>query len=164
MSQALNWDSHRFLHSSLKAARDYQKPPLSFILEDPKHVEWNIWDIKIANAYQMMLDFEVEGWPIWVDQSERVVFEVKTRKSRSAAALEKAQFLEQKKAEKAKNYVPKFGQRLYAVPKTVDGGPMPTKKDWVLEQSEKVKTERVADPGMVSKFRERHMNRKRRSE
>lgn len=164
MSQALEWDSHKYLQSYLKASISYQQPPLKFILEDPEHVVWNMWDVRIANAYQMMLDYQVEGWPVWVDQSERVNFEVKTRKSRSAAALEKAQFLEQNKAEKAKNYVPPFGKRMYVVPSTVDGGPMPTKREWLEQQAGKSRPARVADPEKMAEYRDRHRNRKGRSE
>lgn len=119
----------------------------------------------------MMLDFEVEGWPVWIDQSPRVAFSAKTRKSKSAEALERAQWQEQKKAEKAKNYVPNFGARYYAVPTTMDGGPMPTKREWIKEQQEKIEAGRMklssgkvvktaADPEKMALYRNKKVPRK----
>lgn len=124
------------------------------ILDDPKHTEWTKWDVRIANAYQMLLDFEVDGQPIWIDQSPRVNFVLGTRKSKSAAALERAQYNEQKRADKmGNNYTPKFGEKLYVTPVTIDGGPMPSKREWVKAQQDKSKpspsTSEPVEPGKM---------------
>lgn len=166
MSVALTWDNHKYLQSYVKAAISFGNPPIAHILEDPSHTEWTRMDYRVSNAYQMMLDFETEGWPIWIDQSNRVRFEAKTRVSRSAEALERKQWHDQKAAEKQKNHVPKFGQRYYATPVTIDGGPMPTKQEWLESQREKaeagmkrltsgqvVKT--AANPEMMAEYRAR---------
>lgn len=136
------------------------------IFNDPDHKEWTRWDYKIANAHHLLEHYEVEGWPVWLDTSPRVSFKVKERVSRSAAALEKKQYEDQKKQEKQKNPVPKFGRRYYTVPETVDGGPMPTKREWLESQSKgdapgtKTLTDgtvvqTAANPEMMREFREK---------
>lgn len=117
----------------IEAAIAFKKPPLQFILEDPSWKKLTKWDIRIANAFHMLRDFEVNGYPVWIDQSPRVAFEQKERKSRSQAALDEWQYKERKRLEK-KNAKPKFGVSPYVVPRTIDGGPMPTKAEWVEAQ------------------------------
>jgi len=110
-------------------------------------------------AHYMLSDYEVEGWPIWVDNSERVSFEVKKRKSKSGAAIERAQWLAEKAQSKKKGEAPPpFGDRMYAVPKTSDGKPLPRKKDWLVEQQrlkDGAPPEGVADADMMAEYRER---------
>ena len=110
-------------------------------------------------AHYMLSDYEVEGWPIWVDNSDRVSFEVKKRVSKSGAAIEKAQWLAEKAQSKKKGDAPPpFGQRFYAVPKTVDGEPLPRRKEWLLEQQrlkDGVPPGGVADADMMAEYRER---------
>ena len=114
-------------------------------------------------AHYMLSDYEVEGWPIWVDTSDRVMFEVKKRKSRSGAAIEKAQWSAEKARSKKKGDTPPpFGERMYAVPKTVDGEPLPRKKEWLLEQQrlkDGAPPGGVADPDKMAEYRERRKQR-----
>lgn len=95
---------------------------------------------------------------------------MKTRHSRSAAALERWQHLEQKRMSK-KNATPKFGVSPYVVPKVIDGGKMPTKLEWIeaqqhsaskkLTSGEMVKT--AADPDKIREYREKFRQRSQRS-
>lgn len=112
-------------------------------------------------AHYLLSDYEVEGWPIWVDTSERVEFLVKKRHSRSGAAIERAQWQKEKAQSTKKNAVPSFGERFYAVPKTVDGKALPRKKDWVaLELAKKSPVDdRVADVDKMAEYRNRHKQR-----
>lgn len=128
-----------------------------------KRRRWNRWDDKLLMAHYMLSDYEVEGWPIWVDNSERVSFDAKKRTSKSGAAIERAQWLAEKAQSKKKgDTAPPFGQRFYAVPKTVDGKPMPRRKEW-LEEQQRIKAGEppggVADPDMVAEYRARRKNR-----
>lgn len=143
-----------------------------FILDDPTHKKFAKWDIRIANAYHLMKSFEVNGYPVWIDQSPRVSFETKERKSRSQEQLDRWQFKERKRLEK-KNAQPKFGVAPYVVPKVMDDGPMPTKREWVeaqrtgawggekkLTTGETVKT--AANPEQMREFREKLRQRRSR--
>lgn len=114
------------------AARKAQKPPLMFIMDDPSHQEYTLWDIRLLKAYEihkgMMNDHNI---PYYWDRSDRVVFEVGTHTSKSRAAVERA---EEKAAEgKSKNY----GKSFYPIPKTRDGGPLPTLQEFLDEQSKR---------------------------
>jgi len=115
-------------------------------------------------AHYLLSDYEVEGWPIWVDSSERVSFESKKRTSKSSAAIEKAQWLAEKAQSKKKGDAPPpFGQRYYAVPKTVDGKPLPRKKDWLVEQQrlkDGAPPEGVANPELMAEYRERRRGKR----
>lgn len=103
-----------------------------FIMDDPDHRELTLLDIRLLKAleiYENMLNND--GIPIYWDRSDRVVFEVETQTSKSRAAIEKK---EEKAAEgNSKNY----GKSFYAVPKTIDGGPLPTLEEFLEEQAKK---------------------------
>lgn len=125
------------------------------MLLNQRRKKYKRWDDKILLAHYMLTDYEVEGWPIWVDTSARVEFEAKTRKSKSGAAIERAQWLSEKAQSKKKgDSPPPFGVRHYAVPKTLDGKPLPRKKDWLLAQQGKEPTN-VFDADKVAEFRDR---------
>ena len=145
----------------MKAAVDSGRPPTALLLGQ-KRKRWNRWDDKLLLAHYLLSDFEVEGWPVWVDTSTRVEFEVKTRVSRSGAAIERKQWLAEKaRANKKGDAPPPFGERLFAVPKTSDGKPLPRKKEWLLEQASKQSgvDARVANPDMVAEYRARRRER-----
>lgn len=94
------------------------------ILSDPTRKEWTKLDYRLAKAYSLRKTYG--DIPPWIDRSERVAWDVKTFTSRSAAAIEKKQ-------EREKKAVP--GRRYYAVPRTVDGGPLPTMQEYYEEQN-----------------------------
>jgi hypothetical protein len=150
----------------------YGKPPVQFILGDPSWKKWTKWDIAIGNAYHMLAHYEVNGYPVWIDQSPRVVFERKERKSRSQEQLDRYQHDERKRMEK-KGAKPKFGISPYVVPRTVDGGPLPTKEEWLEAQKSglwtsemKLSTGQVvqtaANPEQMAEFQAKMRTRKSR--
>lgn len=100
-------------------------------MNDPTHTEYTALDYKLAKAYHIREDMLVGNVPIYWDQSERVAFDVKTTISKSEAAMERWR----KRMEKATNKSP--GLMGYPVPRTTDGGPLPTLEEWQQEQAEK---------------------------
>lgn len=64
--------------------------------------------------------------PPWIDRSDRVSFDVKTFVSKSAAAVERKQAAD----EKAQGKAPAYGKRYYPEARVIDGGKMPTMKEF----------------------------------
>jgi len=115
----------------LKAAVSIGHPPTAVIFNDPSHKEWTVWDYKLLKAHFLIQDWYRDGIPIWVDESERVTFDAKPKVSKSRAALDRAQEAQSKK----KRNTP--GLYFIPVPKVMDGGPMPTREEWLDEQARK---------------------------
>lgn len=116
----------------MRAAVKASRPPLSFILEDPGHKEYTVWDMRLVKGLELYEDMRSgTGVPIYWDRSDRVVFEAESYTSKSQAALDRAE--EKAQNSKSKNY----GKRFYAVPKTTDGGPLPTLEEFLEEQEKK---------------------------
>lgn len=109
---------------------DAGKPPTAVIFHDPSHTEWTAWDYKLIKAYHLHEQYMDGNFPIWIDRSDRVAFDVKRGISRSKAALDRAEERDAKK-----KAVP--GAFLYAVPRTIDGGPLPTMEEWVAQEKAK---------------------------
>lgn len=100
------------------------------IFDEPER-EWSHWDFRLVKAFQIREEMLMGGVPIYLDRSDRVRFEVESFVSKSKAALDRAE-------EKASNSKQKtYGKIFYPVPKTVDGGPLPTLDDWLEEQRTK---------------------------
>lgn len=100
-----------------------------FIMDDPERQEWTSWDIRLMTAMEIYTSMvNGEGVPVYWDRSDRVVFEVESFTSKSRAAIEREE--EKALASKAKN----FGKSFYVVPKTRDGGPLPTLAEFQEEQ------------------------------
>lgn len=100
------------------------------IFEEPER-EWSHWDFRLVKAFQIREEMLMGGVPIYLDRSDRVRFEVESFVSKSKAALDRAE-------EKASNSKQKtYGKIFYPVPKTVDGGPLPTLEEWLEEQRRK---------------------------
>lgn len=116
----------------IEAAVEAKLPPLMLILEDPAHVAYDKWDIRLVKALRIYKSMRNnEGVPIYWDRSDRVVFDTSSYVSKSAAAVQRA---EEKASEgKSKNY----GKVIYAVPRTRDGGPLPTLDEFLEEQATK---------------------------
>ena len=98
-----------------------------FVFEDPNH-EWGKWDFRLAKALELYEDMLVGGVPIYWDRSDRVNFLTGSYTSKSKAALDRAE--EKARESKNKNY----GKVFYPIPKTNDGGPLPTLEEWLAEQ------------------------------
>lgn len=161
------------MQQPIEASIAYGKPPCQFILEDPGWKKWTKWDLRIANAFQVAKDAETNGWPAHIDQSPRVKFEVKERKSKSQEALDRYQHAERKRMEGKKNATPKFGVIPVVLPVTIDGGPMPTRQEWIEEQREKNQTgtkklssgkvvKTAADPEKMAAARKKMQERRSR--
>lgn len=73
--------------------------------------------------------------PVYWDQSDRVTFDVNKGKSKSRAKIQAAERRSQKAAENSPEQLD--GVYFYAVPRTMDGGPLPTYEEWVEEQARK---------------------------
>lgn len=111
------------------------KPPTAFILEDPTHTEWDDWDIKLAIALTIYDDMLRGSVPIYLDESDRVRFEVGTGLSKSRAAIERQEARDAEKNKNGKN--PNHGVYYYPIPKTIDGGDLPTLEEWLAEKEAK---------------------------
>ena len=103
-----------------------------FIMDDPEHREYTRWDIVLATGYEIHKSMmNGDGMPLHWDRSDRVVFDVKSYVSKSRAAIERAE--EKAMESKTKNY----GKVFYAVPRTRDGGPLPTLDEFNEEQRQR---------------------------
>lgn len=90
-----------------------------------------MWDYRLIKAYHILDEWYRDGVPLWWDESERVTFDVKARVSKSRAAVERAQEKDSKKKKSSP------GKYFVAEPRTMDGGPMPTRSEWVEEENKK---------------------------
>lgn len=94
--------------------------------------KWTRWDYKLVKALELYDNMLAGGaYPVYIDRSDRVRFEVKSYTSKSKAVLDRAE--EKAASSKTKNY----GKIFYAVPETIDGGPLPTLEEFLDEQAEK---------------------------
>ncbi len=115
----------------MRAAASAKLPPLAFILEDPKHTEYNLWDIRLSVALGVYDDMMRGSIPVYIDESDRVRFEVMKGVSKSRAAIDR------REAQDGKSKEPNYGVYYYAVPKTIDGKPLPTMEEWLEEKAAK---------------------------
>jgi hypothetical protein len=90
----------------------------------------------LANAY------EIEGYPIWVEESDAITFEAVPRVIRSLQAVEVAQAAESKKENPTK------GKRFHAEARLARGRKWPTRKDW---EERHRRGEIVPEDGVVAK-------------
>ncbi len=123
----MTWDDQSYVEPYLKVALQIGHPPTAVILNDPSRTEWTSLDYKLAKAYELRQSFG--DIPPWIDQSDRVSFDVKTFTSKSAAAIERKQELDGNK--KGSKF---FGRRYYAVPRVIDDGQMPTMLEYLEER------------------------------
>lgn len=158
----LTRDDHQWLKPCIRAAIDSGRPPAAVILEDSSRTEWCDWDYRIVKAFYLLEQYEIEGWPIWYDESPDVTFLAKKRTSKAAAALEKAQHADQKRrTDKQGNVRPAFGERWYVVPEIREGGKRPTMEDWASKKAGDSGDERmVADPDKMKQFRDKKRARR----
>lgn len=89
-------------------------------------------DYKLVKAYYLKQSYMSGNFPVWIDRHPRVKFEVKSFVSNSARALEAKQAQEANKTG-----TPSYGKQFYAIPKTLDGGPLPTMRDYLEEEAKK---------------------------
>lgn len=112
--------------SYIRAAVEAKLPPKQVIFEDTSHTEYDFWDLRLIKAYQFAQDFTRDGIPVWWDESDRVNFEVRKKVSRSRAAVGRA---EEQDSKRSKGKVV-HGRYYVPVPKSNDGGPLPTFREF----------------------------------
>lgn len=108
----------------IRAAIDSGRPPLELLLDDPGRKR-SKWDGILIKALYLQEAYELEGYPIWIEESDAIRWEVGHRDVRSLSVVEKAQKDESGK----KNPTP--GRRFYAVPKLLPGRKWPTRQEWL---------------------------------
>lgn len=118
------------------------QPPLAVIFDDAEHVSWTLWDYRLFKAHHILQDWYRDGIPVWVDESDRVTFDAVGRISKSRAAIERAQDASSTKGKK-----PVPGRYFVAEPRVIDGGELPTREEWLIEQQSK-----SSNKAVVSKF------------
>jgi hypothetical protein len=107
------------------------------ILNDPSHTEYSAIDLKLLKAIALKDQFMAGGaYPIWIDRSDRVIFHAKSFTSGSQAAIQRAQYNDEKRQSDGKG-APAFGKNWYAVAESRDGGPLPTMVEWLEEEAER---------------------------
>lgn len=107
----------------IRAAVDSGRPPLELLLDDPGRKR-SKWDGKLIKALYLCEAFEIEGYPVWVEESDAVTFKAKRKRIRSLAVVEAAQETHNKKER------PEKGIRFYAEAKLKPGRTWPTRKEW----------------------------------
>lgn len=113
----------------IKAAIQSNLPPSAVILDEPGR-EWTWMDTRLIKAYWIKQEYG--AFPPWIDQNDRISFEVKSFVSKSAAAMERK---EEQEAKSKNRKV--YGKKFYTVPKTIDDGPMPTIEEWLADRERK---------------------------
>lgn len=115
----------------VRAAVKIGKPPLAVIFENDD-LKWTKWDFRLVKALEIYEDMKQgTGIPVYWDRSERVRFELGHYVSKSKAILDRAE--DKAREGTAKNY----GKVFYAIPQTVDDGPLPTLEEYLEEQARK---------------------------
>ncbi|AXC36277.1 tail assembly chaperone [Microbacterium phage Fork] len=127
-SEVLTLDSHSWMKPLIRAAIDSGRPPLELILDEPDRKR-SKWDGILIKALYLQEAYEVEGYPIWVEDSPSVRFELRHRDIRSLSVVEAAQAAESKKDN------PTRGRKFYSVPKLLPGHKWPTRKAWLESRS-----------------------------
>lgn len=90
-----------------------------------------MWDLKLIAALYIYDEMMRGSIPVYWDESDRVAFDVKKGISKSRAAIERKQELEEKKKTKT------YGEYFYVVPRVIDGGNLPTREEWAAERAAK---------------------------
>lgn len=105
----------------IRAAVDSGRPPLELLLDQPNRPR-DKWDGKLIKALYLNEAFDVEGYPIWVEESDAVQFVAKTKTVRSQQVLE---------SRRAKLKPGAHGVRVYAEAKLLPGRKWPTRREWL---------------------------------
>lgn len=111
----------------IRAAVDSGRPPLELLLDQPNRPR-DRWDGKLIKALYINDAFEIEGYPIWVEESKSVEFKARAKTIRSLAAIEKKQ--EQIGKKKGGSH----GVRVVSEVKLLPGKEWPTRAAWLAKQ------------------------------
>lgn len=125
-------------------------PPTALLLEDTGRTSYTFWDHRLIKALYAKDNWEVEGYPIWVEESRNVSFRAETKIIRSRSAVDRK--------EKALNKIHKEGlpPGMTIYPKAVlkDGESWPRRSDWLAAKAEGRATD-VVDEDKSAKFAQR---------
>lgn len=135
----------------VQAAVDSGRPPLELLLNEPDRKR-SKWDGMLIKGLYLAKAYEIEGYPIWVEESPDVTFKSVPRVIRSLAVVEKAQSDESKKDNPTK------GKRFHAEAVLAKGAKWPTRIDW---ESRKAHGEIIPEDGVDTKVAEEAENRAR---
>lgn len=102
---------------------DSGRPPLELILNQPDRKR-SKWDGILIKALYLNKAYEIEGYPIWVEESKDIQFKAVPRVIRSLQVVEIAQDAETKKDNPVK------GKRFHAEAVLRPGAKWPTRADW----------------------------------
>ncbi|QAU07380.1 tail assembly chaperone [Microbacterium phage Platte] len=122
-SEVLSLPSHAWMKPIIQAAVDSGRPPLELLLDQPNRKRGK-WDGKLIKALYLNKAYEVEGYPIWVEESPDIRFEAVPRVIRSLQVVEIAQDAESKRDNPTK------GKRFHAEARLRPGAKWPSRKDW----------------------------------
>lgn len=115
----------------IRAAIDSGRPPLELLLDEPNRPRGK-WDGKLIKALYLNEAFDIEGYPIWVEESPNVQFVARTKTIRSQQVVD---------SKRSKLKPGAHGVRVYAEAKLMPGKKWPTRKEWMSR-------DRVADNEM----------------
>ena len=112
----------------IQAAVDSGRPPLELLLNQPDRKR-SKWDGILIKALYLNKAYEIEGYPVWVEESPDITFKAVPRVIRSIRAVEEAQEAEGKKDNPTK------GKRFHAEAVLRSGAKWPTRVDWEKRHS-----------------------------
>lgn len=108
----------------IQAAVDSGRPPLELLLDQPGRKR-SRWDGMLIKGLYLSNAYDIEGYPVWVEESDAVTFEAVPRVIRSLKVVEEAQKKESAKGENARK-----GLRFHAEARLLPGRQWPTRKEW----------------------------------
>lgn len=112
------------MRSIIQAAVDSGRPPLELLLDEPNRKRCK-WDGILIKGLYLQKAYEIEGYPIWVEESPDISFKAVPRVIRSLKVVEVEQAREQAKGDKAEK-----GKRFHAEAVLRPGAKWPTRSDW----------------------------------
>lgn len=113
----------------IQAAVDSGRPPLELILNQPDRKR-SKWDGMLIKGLYLAKAYEIEGYPIWVEESDAISFKAVPRVIRSLKVVEEAQAKESAKGERAAK-----GKRFHAEAVLAPGRTWPTRLEWEKRRS-----------------------------
>lgn len=107
----------------IQAAVDSGRPPLELLLNQPDRKR-SKWDGMLIKALYLYKSYEIEGYPIWIEESPDIGFKAVPRVIRSLQVVE----IEQDRESRKDN--PTKGKRFHAEAVLRPGATWPTRADW----------------------------------
>ncbi|AXC37907.1 tail assembly chaperone [Microbacterium phage Jacko] len=141
-SEVLTLPRNAWMKPIIQAAVDSGRPPLELLLDQPDRKR-SRWDGMLIKGLYLSNAYDIEGYPVWVEESDAVTFEAVPRVIRSLKVVEEAQNRESKKGENARR-----GLRFHAEARLLPGRQWPTRKDW---EERHAAGERPPEDGVVPK-------------